>query len=648
MNIVASSVVRLASTLPTGSLTRQVMLFHLRDAASPSGSNKAGRDNYARSQFLAGLSGDAPARVEAAMKRGGESIARYEALLAERGGLDDPDSRARLDGGLTAGLMQIPMWGWDAGFFTAVSRGASAVMGKAVDEASKYQPALKGVTGEDLASVQSYGGLQWPGDRFDDRVSAFPDVPKSDPRSKIRGRYVPRDPDDFAYPLGESIYYAVGEQARKQSKISLTWILSTLYRTSRNNTRDWARSVDAGRYLPFPQDVEGTEFVPVPGYEGDGSFSLDYLAREFYLAAIGKRMDRALASNPTQAWLWSSIMRGLDDRKNFVRTTGDGGLSVRQKPLVDWLRTSDAPMIEIPNLDDYIPEDSELEAADLDLEGKSWSEVKQILERSLGLSSAQAQKILNRAVSPSRISRAFAKMVPKMQRAFNDLSDAEIYRGLPKDMRDMYADPEIRSVWLSEVRRRKKSASARRVAKDWIQKAVKKPGRLHKHFGIPEDEDIPVAKIKGEITKLKKKAERSTEETSLLRALNMALTLKDMSKKKAGIMGKRKARVDDKALGKAVLDAVGLARTSDLLRGNDLNRYFYTLEAIGNNLLKKGIRRLPSGQRWTDAEAREMLFENRELAAQIQRDLSMIRGYDVRQLADILTVLADLQEKMDR
>lgn len=525
MNIVASSVVRLASTLPAGSLTRQVMLFHLRGAASlsvPGERTKEGRDNYARSQFLAGLSGDAPARVEAAMKRGGESIARYEALLEERGGLDDPDTRW--------GLMQIPVWGWDAGFFTAVSRGASAVMGKAVDEASKYQPALKGVTGEDLASVQSYGGLQWPGDRFDDRVSAFPDVPKSDPRSKIRGRYVPRDPDDFAYPLGESIYYAVGEQARGQSKINLNWILSTLYQTSRNNTRGWARSVDAGRYLPFPQDVEGTEFVPVPGYEGDGSFSLDYLAREFYLAAIGKRMDRALASNPTQAWLWSSILRGLEDRKNFVRTTGDGGLSVRQKPLVDWLRMSDAPMIEIPNLDEYIPEDSDLAAEDLDLEGKSWSEVKQILERSLGLSSAQAQKILNRAVSPSRISRAFAKMVPKMQRAFNDLSDAEIYRGLPKDMRDMYADPEIRSVWLSEVRRRKKSASARRVAKDWIQKAVEKPGRLHEFFGIPEDEDIPVAKIKGEIAKLKKKEERSAEETSLLRALNMALTLKGMNK----------------------------------------------------------------------------------------------------------------------
>lgn len=646
MNIVASSVVRLASTLPAGSLVRQVMLFHLRGAASlsvPGDRTKEGRDNYARSQFLAGLSGDAPARVEAAMKRGGESIARYEALLEERGGLDDPDTRW--------GLMQIPIWGWDAGFFTAVSRGASAVMGKAVDEASKYQPALKGVTGEDLASVQSYGGLQWPGDRFDDRVSAFPDVPKSDPRSKIRGRYVPRDPDDFAYPLGESIYYAVGEQARGQSKISLNWILSTLYRTSRNNTRDWARSVDAGRYLPFPQDVEGTEFVPVPGYEGDGSFSLDYLAREFYLSAIGKRMDRALASNPTQAWLWSSIMRGLEDRKNFIRTTRDGGLSVRQKPMVDWLRTSDAPMIEIPNLESYIPEDSELEAADLDLEGKSWSEVKQILERSLGLSSAQAQKILNRAVSPSRISRAFAKMVPKMQRAFNDLSDAEIYRGLPKDMRDMYADPEIRSVWLSEVRRRKKSASARRVAKDWIQKAVEKPGRLHKHFGIPEDEDIPVAKIKGEVTKLKKKAERSVEETSLLRALNMALTLKDMSKKKAGIMGKRKARVDDKALGKAVLDAVQLARTSTLVpkySDSGLTIYLATLNTIGNLLLKKGIRRLPSGQRWTDAEAREMLFENRELAAEIQGALARIRGYDVRQLADILMVLADLQEKMDR
>jgi hypothetical protein len=74
------------------------------------------------------------------------------------------------------------------------------------------------------------------------------------------------------------------------------------------------------------------------------------------------------------------------------------------------------------------------------------------------------------------------------------------------------------------------TASPARVAKKWIQDAIKKPGRLHKHFGIPEDEDIPVAKIKGEIAKLKKKDKLSKAESSLLKALNLSLRLKKMGK----------------------------------------------------------------------------------------------------------------------
>jgi hypothetical protein len=69
-----------------------------------------------------------------------------------------------------------------------------------------------------------------------------------------------------------------------------------------------------------------------------------------------------------------------------------------------------------------------------------------------------------------------------------------------------------------------------RSAKDWIGDAIKNPGRLHKYFGIPEEDDIPVSKIKGEISKLEKKEDRTKEETSLLRALNLALTLKKVNK----------------------------------------------------------------------------------------------------------------------
>lgn len=66
--------------------------------------------------------------------------------------------------------------------------------------------------------------------------------------------------------------------------------------------------------------------------------------------------------------------------------------------------------------------------------------------------------------------------------------------------------------------------------KKWIQKAIKRPGRLHKHFGISGDKTIPMSKINAEIKKLKAKKKRTKSDTSLLRALNMAKTLK--SKKK--------------------------------------------------------------------------------------------------------------------
>jgi len=71
-----------------------------------------------------------------------------------------------------------------------------------------------------------------------------------------------------------------------------------------------------------------------------------------------------------------------------------------------------------------------------------------------------------------------------------------------------------------------KSAPAKTAKGEWISEAIKDPGRLHRHFGIPEDEDIPMSKIDGEIAKLKKKEDRTAEETSLLRALNLAKTLK--------------------------------------------------------------------------------------------------------------------------
>ena len=60
----------------------------------------------------------------------------------------------------------------------------------------------------------------------------------------------------------------------------------------------------------------------------------------------------------------------------------------------------------------------------------------------------------------------------------------------------------------------------------WIKKAVKRPGRLRKHFGIPEGEPLPEKLLQREIKRLRGIAEKSVKELSMLRALNLAMTLK--------------------------------------------------------------------------------------------------------------------------
>jgi hypothetical protein len=63
------------------------------------------------------------------------------------------------------------------------------------------------------------------------------------------------------------------------------------------------------------------------------------------------------------------------------------------------------------------------------------------------------------------------------------------------------------------------------MAKQWIQKAIKKPGSLRKTLGAKKGQDIPVAKLeraaKGE--GVSKKTEKRAE---------LALTLRKLRKKK--------------------------------------------------------------------------------------------------------------------
>lgn len=75
----------------------------------------------------------------------------------------------------------------------------------------------------------------------------------------------------------------------------------------------------------------------------------------------------------------------------------------------------------------------------------------------------------------------------------------------------------------------------------WAGAAVKRPGRLHKYFGVPPDKKIPMSKIKAAYDKLKDKENKSASEVSLMRALALGIRFKGGDvpggQKKKGLAG---------------------------------------------------------------------------------------------------------------
>ena len=70
-------------------------------------------------------------------------------------------------------------------------------------------------------------------------------------------------------------------------------------------------------------------------------------------------------------------------------------------------------------------------------------------------------------------------------------------------------------------------AATEMLAKKWISEAIKRPGRVREYLGIPEGQEIPMAKLDAAIEKVK-----GTGNKSLLGALLLAKRLKGMAKKK--------------------------------------------------------------------------------------------------------------------
>tara|TARA_R100001443_G_scaffold117329_1_gene141411 strand:- start:293 stop:1309 length:1017 start_codon:yes stop_codon:yes gene_type:complete len=72
--------------------------------------------------------------------------------------------------------------------------------------------------------------------------------------------------------------------------------------------------------------------------------------------------------------------------------------------------------------------------------------------------------------------------------------------------------------------------------KDWIQKAIKRPGALHRALDIPQDEDIPKSLIDKDIKKMDKKEDEEgkldPKDLRFLRQLDLAKTLEKFNEDK--------------------------------------------------------------------------------------------------------------------
>lgn len=380
LNRTASALVRLASSLPVGDEHRRILLSLVK---------KAGRaeDLYARASLLGGLYRMPTDKVLRMIKAG--DVASMKEDLMKQGLHKD-----------VADQMVSPAA--DLRLRSALVRGANKVMGRGVDEIAKFQPALKGISGEDMAQVMSVGGLMWPGMRYDKRVTNH---------LGIKGEYVKRTKP--AYPVGTNAFRQVGDELRGK-KMNLGFIIKKLTGLASKRTLDWMRSVDVGRYVPFAQDDRGSDLVPA-GYEPPNAAEL--LDREFYLAAIHPVMERELSSSPAQLRIWNAIQEGLRQGKNFLsvsaRGTGKGDVSIKGTDLQKFM-------------------------ADIYAD-----EVDEATGEPLPIPSTQA------------IGRVFSKkLLPKMRDALGNLSDAQLAKGLPGPQQELMKDRDLRSVYLSEMRRR--------------------------------------------------------------------------------------------------------------------------------------------------------------------------------------------------
>ncbi len=305
-----------------------------------------------------------------------------------------------------------------------VVKGANnAMKSSVVDEAAEMQPGLHGASGEGMAQVMSVGGLFWPGKRMDFRYRAYPDAPAGTQAAKVMGVLMDRDAPVFK--AGDNIFMEVGRLAKSAGRDvdDFGYYNQTLFNRARTLTRSWVRSVKPFDSVPLPPREEEMEMM-IPGYDGPGDITAMTLSNPYFIKAIDDEVSRLVANNPAQKWLWGAI----------TSATGKGN-----KPLVRPVKGGTPPL--------------SLEASKL----MRWVEDNDYPDPPGGRRS---------------VAKAWTKLYKQMLKAYDNLSDSVIDRGLAKGpAATLFRDPAVRDVYLQEIRRRR--ASSHRVASRYRSRSKK-------------------------------------------------------------------------------------------------------------------------------------------------------------------------------
>jgi hypothetical protein len=397
----ASALVHLASLYPVGSEGWRRCLTAARKTYRDVPPLQA--DVLARIDFLAGYMGHTSntkvMRMYLKYGRNQGKIQKARVQLLKEGKIRPDDvPEALADIGIFSPLLDALVEAgisWDAArefvdpkrnfhFREALVKGVNSALGRAVDSIAESQPALKGISGEDLAQVLGFGGLLMPGMIFDNNINSG--VPG------LRGGYKERE--NAAYKKGTSIWTSVGKQAKGKPFKKLGSLVGYIKKTgmgdARKKTIDWIRSVDAGRTVQFQTDEEGQVLEDFGGYEPPASEEL--LTGAKWIKRIDRDMRRALSGAPSQQRIWDALVASLSQGKSFLQHVekgsnkpnqrGRGELTVKSRDLAKFM--------------------------------KGWLEKQRADEQRKGTSEEDALEMFPEAPSEQNIGKNFRKFVPKM------------------------------------------------------------------------------------------------------------------------------------------------------------------------------------------------------------------------------------------